>query len=145
MLERGTVELFSASTNQLYEKLSATSYFGLETLMTKTSRHWCSALSRRYTDLQRISYEDFQRLVSDYPKEGVKLLTLAKRRAAKFEILTNKKIFNVLSSPSSRSLGKNYEETYTPENIWIYITSNSKIIKENNTRSATAKQPGLRR
>lgn len=88
----------------------------------KTARHWCSALSRHYADLQRIDFDDFRRLVAEYPHEGANLLRISQRRAAKFEILTNRKLFDLITVPSSKSVGKNYEEVYKSDNIWLNLT-----------------------
>jgi signal-transduction protein with cAMP-binding, CBS, and nucleotidyltransferase domain len=50
-IEKGTVELYSASTKILYEKVNGFDYFGLDVLFTKTSRHWSSSITRSYADM----------------------------------------------------------------------------------------------
>ncbi len=60
ILETGTVELFSNKNKKLHKKVKAINYVGLDVLMTKTGRHWCTALTRFYADLLYISKEKFE-------------------------------------------------------------------------------------
>ncbi len=62
------VELYSDKTKKLYKKVKAVDYFGLEDLMTKTGRHWCSALTRYYADINWISRKKFHKLVNQFPR-----------------------------------------------------------------------------
>jgi CRP-like cAMP-binding protein len=63
ILETGTVELFSNRRKKLHKKVTAIDYFGLDVLMTKTGRHWCTALTRGYADLHIIRRKDFELLI----------------------------------------------------------------------------------
>lgn len=46
--------MFQLSTKKLYKKVNPINYIGLEVLMTKTARNWCTALTRGYADLHVI-------------------------------------------------------------------------------------------
>lgn len=100
----------------------------------KTGRHWCSAISRYYSDLQRIDFDDFRELISEYHAEAADILLLSQRRVAKFEIFKKREIFDLISTPSSKSIGKYYEETYTRENIWIHISLDYQRMAEQKMR-----------
>ncbi len=63
ILERGTIELFSNEQKKTYKEVKAVDYFGLDVLMTKTGRHWCSALTRYYSDLHIVDRDGFLKLL----------------------------------------------------------------------------------
>ena len=119
IVERGTVELYSHKNRKLYKKVEAINYFGLDVLMTKTARHWCSAVTRFYADLLIIDREQFECMLSHSPKELDIFRTSAINEMEEFNVLHNKNLFSLISQHSSKSVGPNYEVEYTRSNIFI--------------------------
>ncbi len=86
-LEKGNVELFSIETKALYEKIGKNNCFGLDVLMTKTARHWCSAITRSYLDLHVIKRWQFEELLNNFPKDKDMFREFAKEKFKQFNVL----------------------------------------------------------
>ena len=54
----------------MFEVVNHIDYFGLDVIMTKTARHWCSALTRTYCDLHIVDRLKFEELLKEFPKEN---------------------------------------------------------------------------
>jgi len=121
ILEKGQIELFQLSNKKLFKKVDPINYIGLEVLMTKTARHWCTALTRSYSDLHIIERISFEKLLNDYPKISDKLRRKAITIMEEFRVLTNEERFALISKHSSKSVGKYYETTYTRSNIFVKL------------------------
>jgi signal-transduction protein with cAMP-binding, CBS, and nucleotidyltransferase domain len=119
ILERGVVELYSHKKRKLYKKVKAINYFGLDVLMTKTARHWCSAITRFYADCLLVDREKFDDLLEDCPKEANYLRTIGINAMEEFNVLSDERLFSLISQHSSKSVGHNYEKEYTRSNIFI--------------------------
>ena len=113
-------------------KIEAVNYFGLDVLMTKTARNWCTALTRGYADLHILKRKRFEQLLADFPKESDKLRRKAINTMETFGVMKDDKLFNLISKHSSKSIGKCYETVYTRSNIFVKAvwTSNYKKLQQ---------------
>jgi CRP-like cAMP-binding protein len=119
IIQRGIIELFSNRTKCLYEKITEQNYFAMESLFFKTARSWCTAIARGYTDLTILPIDAFYMIIYDFPKEADKMRRIALKRIETLNLFGNDDIFRLIRHHSSRSVGRNFEDEYTPDNIVI--------------------------
>jgi len=100
--------------------------------LIKTGRNWQACFTKEFTDLLHLPMNAFDDLVKNFPVEihtmKHKILTYVEEK----KLFENIEIFKILSTPSSRSVGKYYEKKYNKHNIWIPIPipiSQRKIAK----------------
>lgn len=108
--------MFNNETKQLYDKKIGPNYFGIEVLNLKTARNWCSTMTRSYCDLHILPIDAFYIILHDFPSEAETIRRIAVETIFNYNILS-KDIFPKVKQHSSRSVGANFEATYTPMNI----------------------------
>ena len=74
-------------------------------------------MTRSYCDLHILPIDAFYIMLHDFPSEAETIRRIAVETIFNYNILGSKDIFQKVKSHSSRSVGVNYESTYTPMNI----------------------------
>lgn len=122
--KRGTSNFYSlaeaVNTEEDLSNVEFKAYFDIISIFLKSSRHWCTAKSSNFCDLVFIKYKDFMRVLNDHKVVLSNLLKEAQLLEKKFNIFSNKNIFNLVSLPSSRTDKILYKKgNIERNNIWI--------------------------
>jgi hypothetical protein len=107
--------------------------FPLPSVLIKTGRIWHRSFSEEFCDLLHLPIKTFDELVENFPIEIHSLKHSTIHEINKTKIFENDEIFQIVSTHSSRSIGKYYEKDYNRVNIWIPIAipfTQRKIAKD---------------
>ncbi len=106
--------------------------FPLTSVLIKTGRIWQRCFSEEFSDLLFLPISTFDDVVENFPIEIHSLKHAMFEEVTQKKIFDNEKLFKVVGTHSSRSIGKYYEKEFNKVNIWIPIAipiSQRKIAK----------------
>ena len=95
--------------------------FPLTSVLIKTGRIWQRCYSEEFSDLLFLPITTFDELVENFPIEIHSLKHVMFEEVTQKKIFDNEKLFQVVCTHSSRSIGKYYEKEFSKINIWIPI------------------------
>lgn len=103
-----------------YESKDMKPYFDIVALMTKNSRHWCTAYSTEFTELAYIKNKSFMTIMKRNEKIFNFLLNEAKALESNNNLFENDLIYNNISTVSSRTSWKIYKKCVLEKSeIWL--------------------------
>jgi hypothetical protein len=95
-------------------------YFDIIALMTKNSRHWCTAYSTEFTELAYIKHKKIMEILKRNEKIFDFFLNEAKTFEQNNELFDNQLIYKNISMVSSRTFWKLYNKgTLEKSDIWL--------------------------
>lgn len=106
--------------------------FPLTSVLIKTGRIWQRSYSEEFSDLLFLPISTFDELVENFPIEIHSLKHVMFEEVTQKKVFDNEKLFKIVGTHSSRSIGKYYEKEFNKVNIWIPIAipiSQRKIAK----------------